>query len=136
MSEMKLMDLARVVYSVANDDYIDEHGSMRVDFAGGTEEETRRSYGWYGVIQFNPFDNDNYIFIIGSFGGEANTWLYTISEYDPRIGDFCKTQLHYDIRHGCNDEAYINCIARMLADVFERNEGGVPDVITVEVNDN
>ena len=123
--EMKLMGLAKLIYETEEDTVI--------DFASGTENEVVCYGGWMGVKNINPFDNDNPIYLVGHYGGEADTWLYHISEYDDRIGDFCAKELHvYDWRD-ITDQSYINCIGRILVDVFERFEGEIPEIITVEI---
>ena len=113
-AEMKLYDLAKAVYNMEPNQVIDLADA-------------------YGIRQINPFDNDNLIFVVGTYGGECNAYLFNISEYDDRIGKFCAKELHpwYNIRK----INYINCIAKMLADVFERVEYSVPEMIKVEVRE-
>lgn len=82
IKEMKIMSLAKTIYQMDK--------NAVVDFASGDEKEVDACGGWHGIRQYNPFDNDNLIYIVGHYGGEACTWLYTISEYDSRIGDFCE----------------------------------------------
>ena len=122
MKTMKIMDLARLVYQMGDNDVI--------DFASGDEERVAAYGGWLGIRKCNPFDNDNLIYLVGHYGGEANTWMYHISEYDEHIGDFCERELH-DWRNR-TDENYINCIARMFVDIFLRQESVVPDAVTVD----
>ena len=117
-----LMDLAKLIYEMKNGEVI--------DFAAGTEDEIENYGGWFGVKECNPFDNDNLMYLVGHYGGECNTRLYHINEYDDQIGDFCTKEL--ERWWETTDQNYINCIGRMLADVFERFDGLVPDVITVD----
>ena len=112
--EMKLMELAKFVNEMKVDDVI--------DFASGDEETVEWSGGWCGVKRIDAFDNDNPMYIVSHYGGEAEAVLYHISEYDPRIGDFCESHLNN-----------IECCARMIADYLETHYYGVDDVITVEV---
>ena len=123
MKEMKIMDLARLIYQMDKGDVI--------DFASGDEDTVFFYGGWMGVQKINPFDNDNLIYIIGHYGGEAETYLYHISEYDEHIGDFCARELH-DWRNR-TDENYVNCIAKMLVDIFQRIESTTPEIVTVDM---
>lgn len=125
MKEMKIMDLARLIYQMDEGDVI--------DFASGDEDTVERWGGWMVVQKFNPFDNDNLIYVIGRYGGEADTYLYHISEYDEHIGDFCEREL----RDWCNrtDENYINCIAKMLVNFFQRIESTTPEIVTVDIRE-
>ena len=118
--EMKLYDLAKTVYNM--------EPNQVIDFADASIEA-----GWYGIRQINPFDNDNLIYLVGTYGGECNTYLYNISGLDDRIGKFCAKEFcpWYNIK----EINYINCIAKMLADVFERVEGSVPEIIKVEIGE-
>lgn len=122
MTEMKLMDLAVIAYEM------EENGL--VDFTSGPEHMAGEYVGWYGIRKVNPFDNDNLMFLIGGYGGEANTYFYNISEYDDRIGDFCAKRVAYLSPR--TDEDYMVCIGKMLADFFERMEGLIPEVITID----
>lgn len=85
--EMKLMDLAKLVNDMKVGDVI--------DFVGGTIDEAERYGGWCGVKRIDEFDNDNPMYIVSHYGGEANAILYHLSEYDPRIGNFCEPRLTY-----------------------------------------
>ena len=117
---LKLYDLAKMVYNM--------EPNQVIDFADASIEA-----GWYGIRQINPFDNDNLIYLVGTYGGECNTYLYNISGLDDRIGKFCAKEFcpWYNIK----EINYINCIAKMLADVFERVEYSVPEMIKVEVRE-
>ena len=119
-AEMKLYDLAKMVYNM--------EPNQVIDFADATIDAS-----WYGIRQINPFDNDNLIYLVGTYGGECNTYLYNISGLDDRIGKFCAKEFcpWYNIKK----INYINCIAKMLADVFERVEGTVPEMIKVEIGE-
>ena len=122
--EMKIMDLARLIYQMDEGDVI--------GFASGDEATAERSGGWMGIQKLNPFDNDNLIYIIGHYGGEANTYLYHISEYDEHIGEFCERELRD--WSNCTDENYVNCIAKMLVNIFQRTEAVVPEIVTVNIH--
>lgn len=39
------------------------------------------------------------------------------------------------IKDKITDQNYINCIARMLVDLFERQYGYVPEILTVDMED-
>ena len=127
-SEMKLMDLARRVYEASDDEVI--------DFTNGDTVDAEFCGGWMGIKKINAFDNDNVILLIGLYGGEANTRLYAISEYDDRIGDFCSCYMgRYEkyvgwIRPSDND--YVVCIAKAVADFLIDYWGCVSETITVD----
>ena len=127
--EMKLMDLAKLVNDMNVDDVI--------DFVNGDSESAVWYGGWCGIKRVNPFDNDNPQYLIGYYGGEANTRFYAISEYDPRIGDFCAKRLeHWDYVNEKyvkpKEENWIACVARMIADFVLDYDGAVSEVITVD----
>ena len=125
--EMKLMDLAKLVYELPI-------GGV-IDFANGNSEDVERCGGWCGIKRIEEFDNDNMMFLVGLYGGEANTRLYALSEYDERIGDFCEPRLTWCIgpeaENRRRDIDYVECIARMLADFIIDYEGSVNETITV-----
>ena len=123
--EMKLMELAELVYKMKDDEVI--------DFAPGDEEEVEFDGGWCGVKKINEFSNDNPMYLVSHYGGEAEARLYHISEYDDRIGDFVGEEI--DDWHP-TEQQYVNCCARMLADFFEDRVDYVPEVITVERYEN
>ena len=114
--EMKLMDLAYLVNQL-------EVGQV-IDFAPGTKEDVEDFGGWCGVKRIDEFDNDNPMFLVSHYGGECECVLYHLSEYDPRIGDFCEPRLEYRL-DGKNrkEKDWIECCARMLADYMERRDG-------------
>lgn len=121
--EMKLMELAALVNNMKIGEVI--------DFAPGTEDESELYGCWVGVKHIDEFNNDSPMYIVSHYGGEAEAYLYHISEYDHRIGDFCEKELSpwWDV----TDQNYINCCARMLADYIENwGEGSVPEILTVE----
>lgn len=124
--EMKLMDLARLV----NDMKVGEV----IDFEPGTKEEVEWCGGWpCGVKRIREFSMDNPMYLVSHWGGEAETVLYHISEYDRRIGDFCAKEL--DKRCGRTDRDWINCCAFMIADYLENwCEGYIPETITVDID--
>lgn len=128
--EMKLMDLAKIVYRAKVDKYI--------DFANGTKDDAATYGGWVGVKRITAFDNDNLQFLVGAWGGECNVKHYAISEWDDRIGDFCAPRM-YRYKNGKYEapsaQNYIECIARMLADFIIRYEGYVSETITVDLPD-
>ena len=124
--EMKLMELAKLVNEMKVDDVI--------DFASGDEETVECYGGWCGVKRIDVFDNDNPMYIVSHYGGEAEAVLYHLSEYDPRIGNFCESRLEYRLDDTTRKEKdWIECCARMIANYLETHCGGVDDVITVEV---
>ncbi len=118
--EMKLMDLAKLVYELPV--------GRVIDFANRNSEDVERCGGWCGVKRIDEFDNDNMMFLVGKYGGEANTRLYALSEYDEYIGDFCEPRLAWCIGR---DIDYVECIARMLADFIIDYEESVNETITV-----
>lgn len=121
--EMKLMELAAMVDAMKIGDVI--------DFACGTEDEVEACGCWCGVKRIDEFSNDNPMYIVSHYGGEAEANLYHISEYDHRIGDFCEKELGKNIDN--YPQIWINCCARMIADYMENwGDGSVSDVITVE----
>lgn len=128
--EMKLMDLAKLVYEAKVNEYI--------DFSNGDKDEAGACAGWCGVKKIDAFDNDNLQFLVGSWGGECNVKHYAISEWDDRIGDFCAPRM-YRYKNGKYEvpsaKDYIECIARMLADFIIRYEGYVSETITVDLPD-
>lgn len=124
--EMKLMELAKLVNEMKVDDVI--------DFASGDEETAKWSGGWCGVKRIDVFDNDNPMYIVSHYGGEAEAVLYHLSEYDPRIGNFCAPRVEYRLDNTNRKEKdWIECCARMIANYLETHCSGVDDVITVEV---
>ena len=125
MREMKLMDLAKLVWKMNVGDVI--------DFVEGTEDV---ACGWCGVKRIDVFDNDNPMYIVSMYGGEAEAVLYHLSEYDHRIGNFCEPRLTYRI-DGSNrkEKDWIECCGRMLADYLETHSCGVSEVITVDIDD-
>lgn len=129
--EMKLMELAAMVNDM-------EIGEV-IDFACGTEDEAEWCGRWCGIKRISEFSNDNPMYIVSHYGGEAEANLYHISEYDHRIGDFCEKELGYryrlfeSITEEEANQKWINCCAKMIADYIETwGDGSVPDVITVE----
>ena len=124
IKEMKLMELAEMVYNMKDGEVI--------NFAVGTVDEVDQWGFWCGVTRFNKFDNDNLAYIVSRYGGEAEAYLYHISEYDHRIGEFCEPRTTYRL-DGTNrrDKDYIECIARMLADYLINWCCCVGDTITV-----
>ena len=124
--EMKLMELAKLV----NDMKVGEV----IDFANGDEEEVERYAGWCGVKRIDEFYNDNPMYLVSHYGGECECVLYHLSEYDPRIGDFCDPRLRCYNRT-ITEKDWIECCARMLADYLETHMDGVAEVITVDVEE-
>lgn len=123
--EMKIMDLARMIF--------DMDKNKVIDFAAGTKEEVEQYGLWCGIRYFNPFDNENLVYVVGFYGGEGNTRLYNISEYDNYIGKFCEKELYYPYGGSFpSDEKFINCIAKMLVDFFDNYGICIPDIVTVE----
>lgn len=128
--EMKLMDLAKIVYKAKVGEYI--------DFVNGDKDEAFTCGGWCGVKRIDAFDNDNLQFLVGQWGGEGDVKHYAISEWDERIGDFCEPRLNRRVGGVWSDPTdsdYIECIARMLADFIIRYEDYVSEVITVDMPD-
>lgn len=126
--EMKLMDLAKLVDDMKVGDVI--------DFVNGTIDEAERYGGWCGVKRIDEFDNDNPMYIVSHYGGEANAILYHLSEYDPRIGNFCEPRLMYRLDDTNRKEKdWIECCARMIADYIEFYDGGVSSVIAVDITE-
>lgn len=124
--EMKLMELAAMVDSMKVGDVI--------DFAAGSIGDVEMYGGWCGVKRIDEFLNDNPMYIVSHYGGEAEANLYHISEYDHRIGDFCEKELSKNIDY--YPQIWINCCARMIADYIENwGDGSVPEVFTVEWED-
>ena len=127
-TEVKLMDLARRAFELGNGEVI--------DFANKTETGADWYGGWMGIKRIDEFDNDNMQYLIGYYGGECNVRLYTISEYDNRIGEFCEERFGYDFVHKCwrggsDAQKYIDCIARAIADFLLDFEGVVSETITI-----
>ena len=123
--EMKLMELAAMVNNMGIGEVI--------DFAPGTEDEVEAWGGWCGVKRINEFDNDNPMYIVSHYGGEAEAYLYHINEYDHRIGDFVAKEM--PLWWKIAEQNYINCCAKMIADYLENwGDGYVPEIITVEWN--
>lgn len=126
--KMKLMELAKLAYEM--DKY------ETIDFANCSSEDVDYYGGWCGIKKANPFDNDNLAFMIGRYGGEANTRFYQISEYDAQIGDFCE---HYLGRYvngswrSPSDEDYIICIAKAISDFILDYEGYISENIVVDL---
>lgn len=130
MREMKLMELAELVHYMEIDEII--------EFAPGNIEDIDRYGIWCGVKRIDEFENDNPMYIVSRFGGEAEAVLYHISEYDDRIGDFCAEKLKYwDFEKHCwilrTEQNWINCCAKMLADYLETHCNGVDEIITVDM---
>lgn len=123
--EMKLIDLAKMVNNLRVGECI--------DFCPGTAEDAERYGGWCGVKRISEFDNDNPMYLVSRYGGEAECVLYHLSEYDYRIGNFCAPRLEYRL-DGKNrkENDWVECCARMIADYLETHMGGVTKVITVE----
>ena len=117
--EMKLMDLAYLISQM-------EIGSV-IDFATGSAEYC---CGWIGIKRIDEFDNDNPMYLVGHYGGEANVVLYHMSEYDHRIGDFCEPRISWG-RY--TEEGFIECCGRMIADYLEDYWEGVTETITVDL---
>lgn len=112
--EMKLMDLAKLVYEMRSGETI--------DFANGTADEANWYGGWCGVKMIEDFGQDNLQYLIGHYGGQAYVKHYAISEYDERIGDFCESHTRD-----------VDCIARMLADFIIFYDDVVSETITVDL---
>ena len=129
MKEMKLMDLAKIVWEM-------KVGNI-IDFTEGTEMDAEAYGGWICIKRIDFCDNDNPMFIVSYYGGEANAVLYHLSEYDPRIGDFCQPRLRFRWKESQPESRteinWIECCAKMLADYLDANGGGVPETITVDV---
>lgn len=125
-SEMKLVELAELVYKMKDGEVI--------DFAHGNEEVVEYWGGWCGVKKINEFSNDNPMYLVSHYGGEAEAYLYHISEYDHRIGDFVAEEM--PVWWKVTDRNRINCCAKMIADYCENwGEGFVPEVFTVDCYD-
>ena len=121
--EMKLMELAALVNNMKVGEVI--------DFAPGTMEDVEVFGGWCGVKRISEFSMDNPMYLVSHWGGEAETVLYHINEYDHRIGDFCAKEL--DKWWERTEQNWVNCCAKMLADYLENwCDGYVPETITVE----
>lgn len=130
MKEMKLMELAALV----NDMKVGEV----IDFGAGDIRDVQLYGSWCGVKRIDEFDNDNPMYIVSRYGGEAEAVLYHINEYDPRIGDFCAKELKYwDYEKRCpvarTEQNWINCCGKMLADYLETHCCGVDEIITVDM---
>lgn len=128
--EMKLMDLAKIVYKAKVGEYI--------DFLNGDKDEAFTYGGWCGVKRIEAFENDNLQFLVGHWGGECNVKHYAISEWDDRIGDFCEPRLNRfvgGVWSAPTDSDCIECIARMLADFIIGYEDFVSETITVDLPD-
>lgn len=130
MTEIKLINLAELVHYM-------EVGET-IDFATGNNEDIDRYGIWCGVKRIAEFENDNPMYIVSRYSGEAEAVLYHINEYDPRIGDFCAKELKYwDYEKHCpiarTEQNWINCCARMLADYLETHCDGVDEIITVDM---
>lgn len=129
-TEMKLMDLARRVYEANTDEVI--------DFVNGSGDDAEWYGGWMGIKKIEAFDNDNIILLIGHYGGEANTRLYALSEYDPRIGDFCEPRLRWclgaEAKKHRQDIDFIECIAKAIADFLIDYWGSVSETIAVDAS--
>ena len=126
MREMKLIELATLVDDMKVGEVI--------SFACGTEDEC---YDWCGVKRIDEFDNDNPMYIVSLYGGEAEAVLYHINEYDDRIGDFCAEELKYwDHKKGGwisrTKQKWINCCAKMIADYLQTHCDGVDETFTVD----
>lgn len=124
---VKLMDLAKIV--------VDMKISDTINFANCDMDEVDRIGGWIGIRCVDFFDNDNIMYVIGHWGGEANAKLYHISEYDDRIGSFCEGQQTKSNKWSCSymtEQNYINCVGKMIADYLLNCDGYVNEVLTVE----
>ena len=128
--EMKLIDFGKLISEMEVGDTF--------DFANIDENEVERFGGWCGVKRIDEFDNDNPMYIVSYWSGEANARLYHISEYDPRIGNFCEPRITYRL-DGANrkEKDWAECCAKMIADYLIDYDGHVNEVITVEreIND-
>ena len=126
IKEMKLMDLAKIVNEMNIGDVI--------AFANGDGEEAERNGGWCGAKRIDEFSNDNPMYLVSHYGGEAECVLYHLSEYDPRIGDFCSPRLEYRL-DGKNrkEKDWVECCAKMIANYLMNRDGYVDSVISVEV---
>lgn len=128
MKEMKLMDLAKMVNEMNVGDVI--------AFANGYKEEAERNGGWCGVKKIDEFDNDNPMYLVSHYGGEAECRLYHINEWDPTIGDFCNKKLARYVNGMWEQPTeidWIDCCARMIANYLIRYDGFVNEIISVEV---
>ena len=127
MTNLKLMDLARMVGEMAVGDTIDFSNS---------DIDAVAWYGkWCGIKRIDVFENDNRQFLIGEYGGEANTRFYQISEYDPQIGMFCEERINRVVNGkwiGNTEHGYIECIARMIADFCGYFYGSVNNIMCVD----
>lgn len=125
IKEMKLIELGALVAKMEIGDVI--------DFRSGTIYEDRMIGDWCGVKRIDDFENDNPMYIVSKYGGEAEAYLYHLSEYDLRIGNFCEPRLTYRLDHANRRETdYIECCAKMIADYLEHWDTGVHEIMTVE----
>ena len=77
------------------------------------------------------------MYIIGHYGGEACTQLYSISEYDPVIGKFYEERIrNSDYKVNVMEQAEqveIECIAKILVSFYEHFEGYIPSEVTTSI---
>lgn len=125
--EVTLMELATEIYNKG-----DALETEVIDFAVGDAEEVEQYGGWCGIRKVHDyFDADVPMYLIGHYGSEI-TLMYSISEYDHRIGE--KVDKLMRDGYTLTPEATVACIAEMITDYFSMEFGEAEiDVITMEV---
>lgn len=128
LKEMKLMDLAKMVNEMKVGDVI--------DFVNKNADEAEWYGGFCGVKRIDEFDNDNPMYLVSRYCGQAECKLYHLNELDPEIGDFCEKRLNR-YKNGMwvppTEKDWIECCAKMIADYLENKDGGVCEMITVDI---
>lgn len=111
--DVTLMELATEVYNMGND-----LETRPIDFANCDADEVEWQGRWCGIRKVHDyFDTDAPMYIIGHYGSEASTHMYSISEYDHRIGEKVGKLMRDD--YTLAPEATVECIAEMIADYLE-----------------
>lgn len=128
--DVTLMELATEVYNMG-----DDLETRPIDFANCDADEVERSGGWCGIRKIHDyFDTDAPMYIIGHYGNEASTHMYSISEYDHRIYEKAGKLM----RDGYTlaPEATVECIVEMIADYLDLEFGEkVMDVMVMDVEE-
>lgn len=127
--EVTLMELAAEVYNMG-----DDLETRPIDFANCDADEVEWQGGWCGIAKVHDrFDTYAPMYLIGHYGDEGSTLMYSISEYDLRIG---KKVDELTDDYTLSPEATIECIAEMIIDYIELKFGEkVVDVLVMDVEE-